>query len=46
MNTIDIPALFDLLVRRSKATRVLVAIVGAPGSGKSTVEEALVAQLN
>jgi pantothenate kinase len=46
MKTIDIPALFDLLATRPKAARVLVAIAGAPGSGKSTVAEALVAQLN
>ena len=46
MKTIDIPALFDLLATRPKATRFLVAIAGAPGSGKSTVAEALVSQLN
>jgi len=46
MKTIEIPALFDLLATRPKATRVLVGIAGAPGSGKSTVAEALVAQLN
>jgi pantothenate kinase len=46
MKTIEIPTLFDLLTTRPKATRILVAIAGAPGSGKSTVAEALVAQLN
>ena len=46
MKTIEIPAFFDLLATRPKANRVLVAIAGAPGSGKSTVAEALVAQLN
>ena len=46
MKTIDIPAFFDLLATRPKANRVLVAIAGAPGSGKSTVAEALAAQLN
>jgi pantothenate kinase len=46
MKTIEISALFDLLAMRPKANRVVVAIAGAPGSGKSTVAEALVAQLN
>lgn len=46
MKVIEITALFDLLASRPKGIRFLIAIAGAPGSGKSTVAEALVAQLN
>ena len=44
---IDIAALAELLATRAKdGRRVIAALAGAPGSGKSTVAEALAEQLN
>lgn len=45
--TIDIPALADLLASRAQGGgRVIAALAGAPGSGKSTVAERLADALN
>jgi pantothenate kinase len=45
--TIDVPGLADLLAARAAGGgRVIAAIAGAPGSGKSTVAESLAAALN
>ncbi|NBE06418.1 nucleoside/nucleotide kinase family protein [Paragemmobacter ruber] len=45
--TIDIAALADLLADRAAGgRRVIAALAGAPGSGKSTVAETLAARLN
>ena len=46
MRTIELSALADLLLARPSGTRVIAAIAGAPGSGKSTFAEALVSRLN
>lgn len=44
--TIDLAGLADELERRAGAGRVIVAIAGAPGSGKSTMAERLAGKLN
>lgn len=44
--TIDLAGLADELERRVGAGRVIVAIAGAPGSGKSTMAERLAGKLN
>lgn len=44
--TIDTAALVELLLAKAKQGRVVAAIAGAPGSGKSTVAERIVADLN
>ena len=46
MKTIDVPQLAGLLGAHPKGKRILVAIAGAPGAGKSTLAEQLVARLN
>lgn len=42
----DLPTLAALLTERAKGGRVICAVAGAPGSGKSTVAEKLVDALN
>lgn len=44
--TIDLAGLADELERRVGAGRVIVAIAGAPGAGKSTMAERLAGKLN
>lgn len=45
--TIDVAALADLLAQRAAGgRRVIAALAGAPGSGKSTVADTLAARLN
>ncbi|MEZ4427335.1 MAG: AAA family ATPase [Nannocystaceae bacterium] len=44
--TVTMEALAQLLAGRPRVPRTIVAVAGAPGSGKSTVAEALVGALN
>jgi pantothenate kinase len=46
MAEVDRDGLLALLLARDRGRRTIVAIAGAPGSGKSTVAESLVEQLN
>lgn len=46
MTTTDLAKLAGLLLARPRDRRTIVAIAGAPGSGKSTVAERLVDRLN
>lgn len=46
MRAIDLDTLAATLRARSRASRTIVAIAGAPGSGKSTVAASLVERLN
>ncbi len=43
---IKLPALAELLAKREPEARILVAIAGAPASGKSTIAEKLTEMLN
>lgn len=43
---IDLPGLADLLAARAAGGRVIAALAGAPGSGKSTAAEGLAGLLN
>ncbi len=45
-NWINLPGLADALAARAKTGRVIAAIAGAPGSGKSTVADQLADLLN
>ncbi len=45
MQTITLPVLADLLTLRPRGTRFLVAVAGAPASGKSRLSEELVERL-
>lgn len=46
MTDIDLPGLVRLLEHKSRGGRTIVALAGAPGSGKSTIAEELVRRLN
>lgn len=46
MADIDLPGLVRLLERKPRSGRTIVALAGAPGSGKSTIAEELVRRLN
>lgn len=46
VDMVSLDALAGLLLARPRESRSIVAIAGAPGSGKSTVAEALVGALN
>lgn len=43
---IDLAGILQVVRQRGQSTRSLTAVVGAPGAGKSTLAEALVAKLN
>lgn len=43
---VDLAALADMLAKRAGAGRVVAAVAGPPGSGKSTVAERIVEDLN
>jgi pantothenate kinase len=43
---IDLAGILQVVRQRGQSTRSLTAVVGAPGAGKSTLAEALVANLN
>jgi pantothenate kinase len=43
---IDFAGILQVVRQRGQSTRSLTAVVGAPGAGKSTLAEALVAKLN